>query len=259
MTLVQKRAFKTNLRKDDITWTQQIEIKTEDSVLMRTRKTIFSVLTEPTCSKTAKVISIIMSFIIFGSVLELVLSTVYDLNNTEDQIATFDGFELFFNIIFSIDYFSKVLFCPNYYKLPKFMVSFAWIVDLLSILPFYIELCLQGQSSDASVLRIIRIVRIFRILRILKASKNLKQVHMMFEAFKKSIDGVIMLLIMLLNCLIFFGAFVYFSELGIEDYQGSLLVYNDGPLAGATSGFQSIPHAMWWAIVTMTTVGYGDM
>ncbi len=239
-----------------ITWSQEQLVKIEDTFQLKVRKYVYGVISNPEFNEVAKFVSYIMSIIIIGSVLQFSLETVYEINHTEEQIALFFAFDLFFNIVFSMDYFGKIVFCPNYKKLPKLITSPSWIVDMLSVLPFYIELALQS-SSDASVLRVIRIVRIFRIFRLLKASKNLKQVHMMFSALKKSRDAVIMLLMLLTNCLIFFGAFVYFSELDISTFdENGVLSYT------ATSnvhGFQSIPHTMWYTIVTMTTVGYGDM
>ena len=237
------------------TWIDQIKVKAEDSTLLKIRKTVFATVTEIEYSKLAKIIAISMAFIIMGSVLEFVMATMYVLNNTDEQQATFNGFELFFNIVFSIDYFTKILFFPYLSKLPRFLVKPFWLVDLLSILPFYIELIL-ADSSNASILQIVRVVRIFRIFRLLKASKNMKQVQLVFKALVRSREAIGLLVFLLLNGLFLFGSFVYFAEAGIADLDPAtnFLVYNSGPLSGITSTFQSIPHAMWWAIVTLTTV-----
>eukprot|EP00835_Amoeboradix_gromovi_P006073 NODE_654_length_5502_cov_0.204516.p1 type:complete len:260 gc:universal NODE_654_length_5502_cov_0.204516:3898-3119(-) len=246
-----KKTQKELPNNSEISWSQQMLIRSEDSVFLRTRKIVFGTLNDVTYNAVAKYLSYLMSIIIVGSILQFSLETVYELNNTDGKKAIFDGFDLFFNITFSIDYFSKIMFCPNYFMLPKFIVSPSWIVDLLSILPFYIELILAS-SSGATVLRIVRIIRIFRILRLLKASKNMKQVHMMFNALRSSLEAVIMLGLILFNSLILFGAFVFFAELGISDYdENGTVVYSQNSI---TSGFQSIPHTMWYVIVTMTTV-----
>ena len=252
LQLVKNRAISDNInRHDDVSWSMEMLVTKKDTNILKLRKQVFGVLTDISYNRFSKILAYFMSVVIVGSVLEFALETVRDLNSTPEQVALFHGFELFFNIAFSIDYFTKILSCPNYARLPKFLVSPSWIIDLLSILPFYIELILAS-SSSASILRIVRIVRIFRIFRLLKLSKNMKQVIMMFEALKKSKDAVIMLVILLLNSLIFFGAFIFFAELGDSQYDESgVLSYS---ATGNISGFQSIPHTMWFTIVTMTTV-----
>lgn len=226
----------------------------EDSKSLSHRKKIFGTLTDPSYSKLAKQLNLVINILIFGSVLQLVLESVHELNNTNEKKNIFFGFELFFVIIFTLEYLLKVVSCPDVKRLPRFLVSVGWLIDLIAILPFYIELILGGESN-AAFLRVVRIVRVFRVLRILKASKHLKQVRMMFDAFDKSKDGVALLLVMLLNCIIFFGAFVYFSEISISTLKNGKYQYADG----SDHQFQSIPDTMWWGIVTMSTVGYGDM
>ena len=237
-----------------------LKISENDSFIKKIRKTVFGTMTESDFSITAKVYSIVMSFIIMGSVMEFVLETVYVVNNTIEQQNMFIAFELLFNIVFSIDYFVKILFFPNLILLPRYLIKPSYLVDLLSILPFYIEMVLSG-NSDASILRIVRIVRIFRIFRLLKLSKNMQQVQLVFKALERSKEAIGMLIFLLINGLFFFGSFVYFAEQGISEFdpQTNSLVYSSGYLKGSTSTFQSIPHTMWWAIVTLTTVGYGDM
>ena len=246
-----------------VTWSQDLVIKKEDSNLKKIRKFVFCTITEPSYSKLAKTISIFMSIIIVSSALEFSLETVYSLNNTNDQIYIFYCFELLFNIIFSIDYFGKIIFFPDYPKLPKFLVKPFWLIDLISILPFYIQIALEasGQGSNVSVLRIVRIVRIFRIFRLLKASKNMKMVHLLGSALARSKDAIFLLFFLFSNLLIFVGAFVFYSEQGISDQDNStgLYYYTDGTDAGNVSAFQSIPHTMWYVAVTITTVGYGDL
>eukprot|EP00834_Sanchytrium_tribonematis_P002623 NODE_85_length_22232_cov_1.318619.p7 type:complete len:275 gc:universal NODE_85_length_22232_cov_1.318619:16909-16085(-) len=266
--LVRKRGKKPNVENEGVKKTAHlkpsysIELlpKTSDSNLKKIRKTVYAVLTNPSFNALAKFYSIAMSLIILGSVLEFVLESVYSLNNTEDQAYTFSGFELFFNIVFSIDYFTKIVFFPELQLLPRYLVKPFWLIDLISILPFYIDLASSG-SSNAAVLRVVRIVRIFRIFRLLKASKNMKQVHLVGKALSRSREAIAMLIFLIMNGLFFFGSFVYYAEAGISDMdpQTNFLVYNSGPLSGSISAFQSIPHSMWWCIVTLTTVGYGDM
>eukprot|EP00834_Sanchytrium_tribonematis_P007270 NODE_635_length_5172_cov_1.001183.p2 type:complete len:284 gc:universal NODE_635_length_5172_cov_1.001183:580-1431(+) len=254
------------------TWSQELIFKKTDSTVKKVRKFIFGVLTEPGYNAQAKIYSRLMPLIIVGSIMQFCLETVYSLNNTEEQAATFWTFEVLFNVIFSIDYFAKILFCPDLPKLPGLLIKPFWIVDLLSILPFYIQLGIDasgGAGNDAAVLRVVRIVRIFRIFRLLKASRNLEQVHLLFKALSDSKEAIKLLFFLIVNLLFFFGSFIYFTEASISDflpdnlwyYSESMVGYDGATMDvnGAKSTFQDIPQTMWWAIVTLTTVGYGDM
>eukprot|EP00834_Sanchytrium_tribonematis_P003509 NODE_137_length_16306_cov_0.462640.p4 type:complete len:379 gc:universal NODE_137_length_16306_cov_0.462640:451-1587(+) len=243
-----------------IDWDQEIQITDGDSRILKIRKLIFNLLESPDYNFYSKSYAIIFAIIIVGSVLQFALESVYSLNNTDEQIALMNSFDAFFSIVFSIDYFTKIVSCPNYFKLPKLLMKPFWIIDLLSILPFYIDLATEG-SSNTSVIRIVRIVRIFRIFRLLKASRNIKEVQLVFESIKRSYTAILMLFFMVGNCLLFYGSFIYYFELSIttRDPNTNILMYSDGILSGKATGFQSIPDTMWFGAVTITTVGYGDM
>ena len=255
--------YDINEEPDEMTWLEKLKYTKKDSDLMKVRKYVFGVITEPEYNVLAKRVSQIMALVILGSVLEFALETVHSLSATSDQVMTILAFELFFNIAFSIDYFGKIFFFPDLKQLPKFLIKPFWLIDLLSILPFYIELVLTsiGGSSDAAVLRIVRIIRIFRIFRLLKASKNLEQVHLLAKALKDSREAILLMLFLEINLLFLFGSFVFYSEQGISEFNidEGLWYYTDGMNSGNVSNFQSIPHTMWYLIVTISTVGYGDM
>ncbi len=246
-----------------VTWSQELKIKETDSMMLKVRKSIYSFLTDPSYSRGANIFSKVFILVIIGSVMEFVLETVYTLTITEQQIKTFLAFEMFFNVVFSIEYFSKVLFFPDLKQLPKFLVKPFWLIDLVSILPFYIELIITatGGVGDVSVLRVIRIVRVFRIFRLLKASKNLAQIQLLGKALVMSKQAIFIMFFLISNILLLFGSFVFYSEQGISEFDSSTgkWMYIDGTNAGKESAFQSIPHTMWFMIVTISTVGYGDM
>lgn len=251
-----------NIDEIKLDWSQELIISpTEDRKFKQVRKFVFCVLTKADFNLISKIYTSILSALIIGSVLEFVLETVYSLNNSPQQQGIFDQLELFFNIFFSIDYFAKILSCPNIRHLPRLLISPSWLIDLLSILPFYMELILSGVSSHLSSLRIIRIIRIFRIFRLLKASKNLQQVKLVFESINRSLNAVIMLFVVVSFNLFLFGTLVYFAEefISTRDPSTHLLVYDSGWYNGQNSTFQSIPDAMYFTMTTMTTVGYGDM
>lgn len=124
------------------------------------------------------------------------------------------------------------------------------LVDLFAIAPFYIELSLRGQKS-IGVLVVLRVLRLFRVFRILKVSKYSKQIPIAVNAVTSSGTGFMMAAFTMTLFVTLFGAAVFFGE-GVQSYfdpvDRAWKYYADDSL----SPFQSIPHTLWWCLVTMT-------
>ncbi|KAK3746702.1 hypothetical protein QZH41_018923 [Actinostola sp. cb2023] len=121
----------------------------------------------------------------------------------------------------------------------KFLISSLNIIDLLSILPYYVQLALNDDgNSSISVLRVVRVVRVFRVFKLSRHSRGLQ---ILGNTLRASLNELLMLMFFLGIGVTIFASCVYYAEGGLE------------------SDFQSIPHSFWWAVVTMTTVGYGDI
>ncbi len=118
----------------------------------------------------------------------------------------------------------------------KYLFSFFGMVDVLAIIPTYLSLFIPGAQS----LIAIRTFRLLRIFRILKLSIYLEESKVLYEALRASRHKIIVFLLAVLSIVITMGALMYVVE-------------------GEENGFTSIPHSMYWAVVTMTTVGYGDI
>jgi len=136
--------------------------------------------------------------------------------------------------------------CPSHLAFFRNIMN---VIDLLAILPYFIALGTflaeeGGQSNNQAmsftVLRVVRLVRVFRIFKLSRHSKGLQILGQTIHASMRELG---LLIFFLFICVVLFSSAVYFAEAGGEH----------------DSQFDSIPHAFWWAVVTMTTVGYGDM
>ncbi|XP_058501240.1 shaker-related potassium channel tsha2-like [Solea solea] len=145
---------------------------------------------------------------------------------------------------FSFEFTMRFLSCPSK---PAFFKNIMNIIDVVAIAPYFITLGLdlaehQGSSQQAASLAILRVIRLVRVFRIFKLSRHSKGLQILGQTLNASLRELGLLIFFLLIGVVLFSSSVYFAE--AEDPQ---------------SGFSSIPDAFWWAVVTMTTVGYGDM
>lgn len=138
-----------------------------------------------------------------------------------------------FTAVFSVEYIVRLLAV----KRPlRYALSFYGIVDLLALLPSYISLVLPA----GRYLMIVRVLRLLRIFRVLKLGKYLTEGAMLGQALRASRHKILIFLATVLTLVVLIGAVMYVVE-------------------GEAHGFTSIPVGMYWAIVTLTTVGYGDV
>ncbi len=179
-----------------------------------------------------KAFDIALLIFISASVVVVMLESVMPLQERFGQL--FDILEWIFTIVFTIEYILRLY---SVYKPIKYAISFFGIVDLLSILPTYISLILVGSEYFL----IIRVLRLLRVFRIFKLGHFIKEGALLIKALKASRARITVFLTFVMLLTILIGSIMYLIE------------------GGADSGFTSIPRAIYWAIVTLTTVGYGDI
>nr|XP_013813237.1 PREDICTED: potassium voltage-gated channel subfamily C member 1-like [Apteryx mantelli mantelli] len=151
---------------------------------------------------------------------------------------------------FTFEFLMRVTFCPNKVEFIKNSLN---IIDFVAILPFYLEVGLSGLSSKAAkdVLGFLRVVRFVRILRIFKLTRHFVGLRVLGHTLRASTNEFLLLIIFLALGVLIFATMIYYAErIGAKP--------ND-PSASEHTHFKNIPIGFWWAVVTMTTLGYGDM
>lgn len=184
--------------------------------------------TETTAGKWFDIVLII---VILASVGVVMLDSIPELHIRYGE--SYLGLEWMFTIAFTIEYAIRVWCAPNR---RGYMLSAYGIVDLLALLPTYLSLLLP-QTTPLLIIRLLRILRIFRVLRLLSL---LREANELAGALRRSARKIFVFFAMMMILTTIFGCLLYVVE-------------------GAEHGFDNIPKSIYWAIVTITTVGYGDI
>ena len=182
---------------------------------------------------SGKLFDVLLLITILISVIALMLESV---ESIEEQWGSWlRGIEWTITILFTIEYVFRIL---SVRRPLRYCTSFFGIVDLLAILPTYLSVIVPG-SRALSVVRVLRLVRVFRIFNL---GRYERESQVLLKALKATQAKIVVFLLVIITLMLVMGALVYV----IESPQPE-------------SEFTSIPRSVYWAIVTVTTVGYGDM
>ncbi|KMY87966.1 potassium voltage-gated channel protein Shaw isoform X2 [Drosophila simulans] len=249
--LARKFGFEEDYYKGTISWWQEMKPR------------IWSLFDEPYSSNAAKTIGVVSVFFICISILSFCLKTHPDMRvpivrnitvktangsngwfldktQTNAHIAFF-YIECVCNAWFTFEILVRFISSPNKWEFIKSSVN---IIDYIATLSFYIDLVLQRFAShleNADILEFFSIIRIMRLFKLTRHSSGLK---ILIQTFRASAKELTLLVFFLVLGIVIFASLVYYAE-RIQPNP-----HND---------FNSIPLGLWWALVTMTTVGYGDM
>ncbi len=183
-------------------------------------------------TREGKLFDVVLLVVIILSILVVMLETVSSFSVHYADLLFYAEWML--TIFFTIEYFLR-LYCV--YKPMKYATSFFGIVDLLAILPTYLSLIFVGSHY----LIVIRALRLLRMFRIFKLGHHINQGEVILKSLKASIPKITVFLYFVVLMTIIFGSIMYLVE------------------GGTNENFDSIPRSIYWSIVTLTTVGYGDI
>ena len=193
-----------------------------------------------------KIINVFIIVLIILNVVAVIIETVDSIHNKYKNF--FYYFDLVSVIIFTIEYILRVWSSNHEEKYKhrvwgrlKYMVSWGALIDLVAILPFFLHIFF-GLGIDFREIRMLRLARVFRLFRLTAYTKS---AHMIANVFRKRASELAVSFVLVIFLIIISSCIIYFAEHLYPDEK--------------TSQFYSIPATLWWAVVTLTTTGYGDM
>lgn len=184
---------------------------------------------EESDTAAGRLFDLLIQLLVLMSIVSFSVETMPNLSRETDDLL--ESLELATVLLFTVEYLARLVVADAKWR---FIFSFYGIVDLLAILPFYLS-----TGIDLRSLRIFRLLRLFRLLKLVRYSRAINRFHVAFLAVKEELVLFFSVTLILL----------YLTAVGIYYFE-----HDAQPEA-----FASIFHSLWWAVATLTTVGYGDV
>lgn len=184
-----------------------------------------------TDTRQGKIFDMVLLFVILISIALVMLESVKSINQNYHGVLKFS--EWVITAIFTVEYILRIIIVRKPFR---YVFSFYGIIDFLSVIPTYLSLIFVGYQSLV-VIRVLRLLRVFRILKLTRYTQAGRTLARAMWASREKISIFIFFVIVLV---VIVGTVMYLVE-------------------GEEHGFTSIPRSIYWAIVTLTTVGYGDI
>ncbi|ESN94065.1 hypothetical protein HELRODRAFT_87727, partial [Helobdella robusta] len=247
--LQRKEMISDELRKETESFADSNEEEvTRTGCYYETQRKVWDLLEKPQTSLAARVVAIVSILFVVASTIGLTINTLPTIQwKNEEGHPVDNGHLLMLETIciawFTLEFTVRLWSSPSKCKFFKGTLN---IIDILAILPYYVSLFL-GESSEGSeqihdVRKVVQVFRIMRILRILKLARHSTGLQSLGYTLQQSYKELGLLVMFLAISILVFSSLAYFAEKDEKD-----------------TVYTSIPGAFWWAAITMTTVGYGDV